>query len=47
MLLASGFAGWLWDQHGAQATFYGGAAFAFFALIGLSLKRRGLGLKHS
>jgi len=35
MLLASGIAGWLWDQYGAATTFLGGAAFAAIALVGL------------
>jgi MFS family permease len=35
MLLSSGLAGWLWDQYGAATTFWGGAAFAGIALIGL------------
>ena len=39
MLLASGFAGWLWDTHGAQATFYGGAAFCALALVGLAIRQ--------
>ena len=37
MLLASAVAGWLWDAHGAQTTFYGGALFAGLALLGLVL----------
>jgi MFS family permease len=37
MLIASGFAGWLWDRHGAATTFYGGAAFATLALMGLAI----------
>ena len=39
MLLASGIAGWLWDQYGAAITFLGGAAFAGFALLGLVTRR--------
>lgn len=39
MLLASGIAGWLWDQYGAATTFLGGAAFAGFALLGLVTRR--------
>ena len=38
MLLASGFAGWLWDMYGASATFYGGAMFSVLALIALGVK---------
>ena len=37
MLFASGFAGWLWDRHGAATTFYGGAVFAALALVGLAM----------
>jgi len=37
MLVASGFAGWLWDQHGAESTFYGGAIFSVVALLGLAV----------
>jgi MFS family permease len=40
MLIASGFAGWLWDRHGATTTFYGGAAFAALALAGLVARWR-------
>jgi MFS family permease len=39
MLFASGVAGWLWDRHGAGATFLGGAAFAGIALVGLFIRR--------
>jgi len=39
MLIASFLAGWLWDQYGPQATFYAGAAFTTFALIGLLIRR--------
>lgn len=39
MLLASGFAGWLWDSHGAEATFYSGAVFCILALLGLALRQ--------
>jgi len=38
MLLASGIAGWLWDQYGAATTFLGGAAFAGVALLGLVIR---------
>jgi MFS family permease len=38
MLIASGFAGWLWDAYGAQATFYGGVVFSPLALTGLALR---------
>ena len=40
MLAASAAAGLLWDRLGASFTFYGGAAFAALALIGLALKER-------
>ncbi|CAN7487029.1 MFS transporter [Variovorax sp. LjRoot130] len=40
MLLASAVAGWLWQQHGAQTTFYAGAAFALGALVLLLVWRR-------
>ena len=33
MLVASGLAGWLWDSHGASATFYAGAVFCVMALV--------------
>ena len=32
MLVASGLAGWLWDQHGPASTFYAGAVFCVVAL---------------
>jgi len=38
MLLASAVAGFLWDQLGASATFYAGAAFCVVALGGLALQ---------
>jgi MFS family permease len=38
LLVASGLAGWLWDTHGASATFQGGAVFALLALLGLALR---------
>jgi MFS family permease len=38
MLVASGVAGWLWDRHGADTTFYGGAVFAAMALTGLLIR---------
>jgi MFS family permease len=38
LLLASGIAGWLWDQWGARTTFVAGAAFAVLALGGLYLR---------
>ncbi len=40
MLIASGLAGWLWDSHGAAATFLGGALFASIALLGLFVWRK-------
>ena len=33
LLIASGLAGWLWDRHGASATFYSGAALAAATLL--------------
>lgn len=36
MLLASGVAGFLWDQFGASFTFYAGAVFCIVALAGLA-----------
>jgi MFS family permease len=39
MLAASVLAGWLWSRHGAQATFYAGAAFTAVAFGGLALPR--------
>lgn len=39
MLIASGLAGWLWDAHGSQATFYGGAVLSAMALLVLALRR--------
>jgi len=39
MLVASVLAGWLWDQHGASATFIAGAVFACAAGLGLLLRR--------
>ena len=38
MLIASAFAGLLWDQLGATATFYAGATFCAIALAGLMWK---------
>lgn len=38
MLVASGFAGWLWDAFGASSTFYSGAVFCLLALMGLGVK---------
>jgi MFS family permease len=42
MLIASVFAGWLWDRFGPAATFEGGAAFCLLALVGLlgTMQRR-------
>ena len=42
MLLASGFAGWMWDQSGPAATFYAGAVFSALAIIGLAVRWRQL-----
>ncbi len=38
MLVASGLAGWLWDQYGAAYTFYAGAIFSVAALGGIGLR---------
>ena len=35
LLIASGVAGWLWDQFGPEFTFYAGAGFCVITLIGL------------
>jgi MFS family permease len=40
MLIASGFAGWLWDQYGAESTFYAGAVFSALALLGIVLQSK-------
>ncbi|KIH82479.1 MFS transporter [Pseudomonas batumici] len=40
LLLASVIAGWLWQVHGAAATFYAGAAFSAAALILLCVRYR-------
>ncbi len=40
MLVASGFAGWLWDQYGAETTFYAGAIYSLIALLGLAVRWR-------
>lgn len=39
MLLASALAGWLWDQWGPEATFYGGAVLSLLALAVLGMRR--------
>jgi MFS family permease len=39
MLLASGFAGFLWDRWGAPVTFMAGGGLAAVALAGLALSR--------
>ena len=36
MLVASALAGWLWDSHGAAATFYAGAGFSIVTLVALA-----------
>jgi MFS family permease len=41
MLLASGIAGFLWDQWGAPVTFTAGGVLAALALAGLALRRKG------
>jgi MFS family permease len=40
MLLASALAGLLWDQLGAEATFYAGAVFSGAALVLLVLRKK-------
>ncbi len=47
MLVASGLAGWLWDQFGAASTFRAGAAFAGLTLLGLLAGRKGRGKPES
>lgn len=37
MLLASAFAGWMWERFGPESTFIAGAAFAAIALAALRL----------
>jgi MFS family permease len=37
MLVSSGLAGWLWEQHGAETTFYAGAVFSVISLMGLAI----------
>lgn len=43
LLASSAIAGWLWDSHGAETTFYAGAFFALLAMVGLAV--RGLFLR--
>jgi len=38
LLASSTLAGWLWDTHGAETTFYAGALFALLAMVGLALR---------
>jgi MFS family permease len=38
LLVSSALAGWLWDTHGAETTFYAGALFALLAMVGLALR---------
>jgi predicted MFS family arabinose efflux permease len=40
MVLASAIAGWIWDRHGAPATFYTGAALALIPLVMCFAPRR-------
>ena len=42
MLIASAIAGWLWDRHGADETFYAGVVFSLFALLGVAARWRQL-----
>ena len=37
IIIASVFAGWLWDQFGAHVTFYAGVVFSLLTLLGLQL----------
>ena len=39
LLVASGLAGWLWDEFGPTLTFYAGAGFSALAWLGLLLRR--------
>ena len=41
LLVAGGVAGWLWDHHGAPATFLAGAGFSALALAVLALRPSG------
>jgi len=45
MLVSSGLAGWIWEQHGSEATFYVGAAFSMISLMGLALNWQRLPIK--
>jgi MFS family permease len=48
LLLASLLAGWLWQNHGGPATFWGGAVIAALALIGfINLLRNKNGLTEN
>jgi len=40
IIIASIFAGWLWDLYGAHITFYAGAGFSLLALSGLALIKK-------
>ncbi len=42
MLIASAMAGWLWDRHGAEETFYAGVVFSLIALLGVAARWRQL-----
>ncbi|HTH80362.1 MAG TPA: MFS transporter, partial [Ramlibacter sp.] len=42
LIVASGLAGWLWDQWGAPVTFWCGAALAALALAGLARRPPGM-----
>ena len=42
MLIASAIAGWLWDSHGAEETFYAGVVFSLIALLGVAARWRQL-----
>ncbi len=39
MLLASGFAGYFWETHGPETTFFAGAAFCVMTLLALGVRR--------
>jgi len=46
MLVASGLAGWLWDNQGPAFTFIAGAAFCVVALLALAWRRTRCGAFH-
>jgi len=42
IIIASIFAGWLWDQYGVPMTFYAGVGFSLLTLFALPLVTRAL-----